>query len=334
MGRLIDRTSSRLLPRRWLASRFDPIFSDGLSRQWLRMNIEAYRRFRGIRPRDMTHLGLFSFSRGGSHLFQSSLHAVPCCFCFGEGSINIETDLNWRTFLCRGMYHFDSIQDKSLTSITHLVYNNNNSPVHLDRRDWREDEMSGYRRKWILVLRNPLRILLSQNATRKQKWRLTEEWACQFSDWFEKSRRRFLELLAHKPKDTLVVCIEKFAAGPGETLAEVASQLDLDAKQLARSVRPVEFFRLLGRTGEKPVVRDGVLTSPTRDLPVGGWGGGFNPLVEPDPDRLYRDDLAANIPKEILIVLKARLGNAVVEYFMNDRAHRFTDRPATSLLEL
>jgi hypothetical protein len=45
------------------------------------------------------HVGMFAFSRGGSHLFESQFHLARCCFCFGEGNLDFRSDINWRTFL-------------------------------------------------------------------------------------------------------------------------------------------------------------------------------------------------------------------------------------------
>ena len=326
------RIWSRLAGRTWLTPRFDPIFKDGPSLAWLQMNFDAFRRFRGIRPRDLTHVGLFAFSRGGSHLFESQFHTLRCGFCFGEGSLDFRTDLNWRTFLCRGMYRADSIQDKSARDMTHLFYICNNAPVHLAKSQWTAQGAQDYRRKWVLIMRNPLRILMSQQATGKQKWRVTQETAEAFMDGFERSRATFREQCERFPDDVAVVSIEQFAAKPEAVLEAVCSQLGIPRDMVSGRPKPEEFFRRLGRTGEHPVVQGGYLKSPTRPISVLGWGGGFNPVAPVNPDRLYERDIAASLTADVLETVRRRIGPRAFDLYMSDREHRFAGMTASELL--
>jgi hypothetical protein len=328
------RLWSRLTGRTWLRPGFDPVFEDGLNFAWLRMNVDAYRRFHGVVPRDLTHVGMFAFSRGGSHLIESQFHLARCCFCFGEGSLDFRYDMNWRTFLCRGMYRTDSIQDKTACELTHLFYNCNSGPAHLDKEQWQERGSADYRRKWVLVLRNPLRILLSQHATGKKKWSLANASASKFLDWFERARAKFRDLLEKCPKNTHIISVEKFVAAPGPTLAEAAVHLEIDPDVVASRPMPIEFFRRLGRSGEVPILRGGYLRSPTRERAVMGWGGAFNPLAPLDVDRLYSEDLVAGLPADIRELFRRRLGARAMEFYMSDREHRFADVNTNNLLWL
>jgi hypothetical protein len=332
-GALTLRIWSRLAGRTWLTPDFDPIFKDGPSLAWLQSNADAFRRYRGIRPIELTHVGLFAFPRGGSHLFESQFHTLRCGFCFGEGSLDFRTDLNWRTFLCRGMYRTDSIQDKSGRDLTHLFYTCNNAPIHLEKSQWTMQAAQEYRRKWVLILRNPLRILMSQQATGKQKWRVTPDSAAAFADGFERSRAEFRKLREQSPDDVDVLSVEQFAAQPESVLDSVWSRLGVPRDMVASRPKPREFFRRLGRTGERPVERDGYLKSPTRPISVQGWGGGFNPIAPLNPERLFNQDIAASLSSDVLQAVRGRIGSRAFDLYMSDREHRFAKMTANELLQ-
>lgn len=329
----LHRALNRPLARFWLGSRFDPIFVDGPSLQWVRMNAEAFRRFRPVDPHEFTHVGMFSFSRAGSHLLESQFHYVSSCFCFGEAHLNIQTDLNWRTFLCRGMYRTDSIQDKKIGDLTHFFYNCNKSPIYLDHPQW-DPDLTEFKRKWVLVLRNPLRILLSREATRKKKWLFSEQGADKFFTWFERARTRFIDLLDRRPDDVCVISIEQFVDNADTVMDAAAEKIGLCADLVRSRPNAREFFKIVNRTGEKPVVRNGYLSSPTRKIAIRGWGGEFNPLLNINPDRLYAHDIAASIPAEILRLARLRLGERAFEFYMSDREHRFEKVKANDLLRM
>jgi len=330
----VHRALNRPLAQYWLTARFDPIFWDGPSLQWLRLNALARYRFGRIDPRRFTHVGMFSFSRAGSHLFESQFHYIASCFCFGEAHLEFRTDLNWRTFLCRGMYRTDSMQDKRAADLTHLFYNCNKKPVYLDDAQWDAADLPDYRRQWVLVMRNPLRVLLSRAATGKKKWALTESAADEFFVWFEKARRHFAMLIDRRPDDTHVVSVEQFVADPDAILGDLAGRIGLEARLVKARPNARAFFRTVSRTGETPVEREGYLSSPTRPIKIEGWGGEFNPLLSIDPDRLYRHSVADAIPAGILQLAKSRLGPRAFDFYMSDRDHRFANLRATDLLEL
>jgi hypothetical protein len=330
----LSRKWTWLAGRTWFTPRFDPIFEDGPSLAWLKTNVDAFRRFRGIRPRELTHIGLFAFSRGGSHLFESQFHTLQCGFCFGEGSLDFRTDLNWRTFLCRGMYRTDSIQSKSACDMTHLFYNcNNGAHVHLAKSQWTLQAAQEYHRKWILILRNPLRILMSRQARGKQKWRVTSDYAAAFVDGFERSRAEFRKLRERVPDDVDVLSVEQFAARPETVMNSVCSRLGIAADIVAGRPKPQEFFRRLGRTGERPVERDGYLKSPTWPIAVQGWGGRFNPIAPLNPDRLFKQDIAASLSNDALHAVRDRIGPRAFDLYMSDRDHRFAGMTAEDLLQ-
>ncbi len=328
----LHRALNRPLARYWLTERFDPVYADGPNLQWLRMNAQAWRRFRHVQAPDFTHVGMFSFSRAGSHLFESQFHYIPSCFCFGEARLDFRSDLNWRTFLCRGMYRTDSIQDKQAASLTHLFYNCNKRPDYLDDPQWSAEDLAGYRRKWVLVARNPLRVLLSRAATGKKKWVLTPEAADELFDWYRKASRKFLDLLDRRPSDTEVVSVEQFVTDPERNLSALAQSLGIAQGDVASRPKAKTFFRHISRTGEVPVVREGKLVSPTRPITIEGWGGEFNPLLEIDPSRLYRHVLADELPNDILAVARTRLGETAFDFYLNDHQHRFVGVKAADLL--
>jgi hypothetical protein len=332
-GSWVRRKWSGLAGRTWFTPRFDPIFEDGPSLAWLQSNLDAFRRFRGIRPRELTHVGLFAFPRGGSHLFESQFHTFRCGFCFGEGSLDFRRDLNWRTFLCRGMYRTDSIQSKSACEVTHLFYTCNNAPVHLAKSQWTVQAAQEYRRKWVLILRNPLRILMSQQATGKQKWRVTAESAEAFVDGFERSRAAFRKLREQRPDDVDVLSVEQFAAQPDTVLSSLCPRLGVPPGMVAGRPKPQEFFCRLGRTGERPVKHDGYLKSPTLPIAVQGWGGGFNPIAPLNPDRLFDEDISASLSGDVLQVVRGRIGPKAFDLYMSDRDHRFAGMTANDLLQ-
>jgi hypothetical protein len=165
-----------------------------------------------------------------------------------------------------------------------------------------------YRRKWVLIMRNPLRILMSQQTTGKRKWRVTQESAEAFMDGFERSRATFRERCERFPGAVAVVSIEQFAAKPEAVLEAVCSQLGIPLDVVSGRPKPEEFLRRLSRTGERPVVQGDYLKSPTRPISVLGWGGGFNPIAPLNPDRLYERDTAASLTADVLEMVRRRIG--------------------------
>jgi hypothetical protein len=191
-----------------------------------------------------------------------------------------------------------------------------------------------YRRKWICLLRNPLRILLSRQATGKQKWQWSEQMVSDLFNWYEKARKRFIELLEHRPDDVKIVSVEQFAATPDGVLSDVCRCIGLDARLVASRPGPRTFFKTISRTGETPVVRNGRFASPTRDIFIQGWGGEFNPLYEVDAERLYRHDIVAEMPADLLRLARSRLGERAFEFYVGDKEHRFAGVGAEDLLRL
>jgi hypothetical protein len=183
-------------------------------------------------------------------------------------------------------------------------------------------------------MRNPLRVLMSRQATKKKKWQWSEASTAEFFDWFDKARAVFRDLIERRPDDALVVSIEQFVGDPQRVLLDVANRIGLDAALVHSRPGAREFFRRIGRTGERPVLRGGYLASPSRDITIKGWGGDFNPLLDIDPDRLYRHDIAAAMPPEVLRLARERLGDRAFDFYLSDWAHRFAGIRAADLLQV
>jgi hypothetical protein len=281
----------------------------------------------------MTHVGLFSLARGASHLIEGQLHLLDCAYCFNEGLAD-PADVNWRTFLWRGMYGPDSVQDKRGAHLTHLVYNLNNIPAYLGHHRWSMTESQVFRRRWILSLRNPMRILLSRENTGKKKWRLDDDKVAQFFTWFNIARQAFRTLMQWRPDDTFIISVEKYAAAPTKEFGRIAGAIGVAQPWISSRRVPEQFFRVMGRTGEQPVVRDGYLASPTRDVRIQGWGGSFNPLAAVSPERLYAHDLARDVRPETLAIARNYLGAQALEFYLTDVQHRYEGIQDHELLDL
>jgi hypothetical protein len=232
------------------------------------------------------------------------------------------------------MYGPDSMQDKRGVELTHLVYNLNNISAYLGHYRWAMTGSQIFRRKWILSLRNPMRVLLSRAAAGKNKWRLADDEVAEFFAWFNAARQVFRTLLLRRPDDTCVVSVEKFAAAPADELGRIAGAIGIAQSCVTARRLPEQFFLAMGRTGERPVVRDGYLASPTRDIRIQGWGGGFNPLIAISPERLYVRDLTQTFRSEILAIARSYIGAHALEFYLTDIQHRYENIQAHDLLDL
>ena len=136
---LFVRGVHNFFPHSNLSPRFDPLFTDGLSRRQIQTNWFARTKFRNFRPHRVAHVGVIADSRGGSHLLQSRFHYLRCAFCFGEGfAPEWPRAFNFLAFLLRGVFGVNSLQSKNGRDITHLFYllNNESFPIS---RPWQTD---------------------------------------------------------------------------------------------------------------------------------------------------------------------------------------------------
>ena len=317
---LLVRAAHKLLPHASLSPRFDPVFNDGPSLRQFRANWSAWRAFRGFRPERAVHVGVIADSRGGSHLVQSQFHYLPGGFCFGEGfTPHSPRALNFRAFLLRGEFGVNSLQSKRGRDISHLFYLLNNQSFPASPA-WRADNPMPWPRIWLFLFRNPLRCLLSMDASGKAKWKLTADFA---GDFLEKFRQRLLlsaGMERDAPDRVRSLCYERFVQQPGAMVEDICQFIGIDAGERAT---PQAFFRRLQRCGSAPQPRGGYLASPLTGERIEGSGGGFNPLSPIDPARAFTPPLKDAFPGEFHAPAAARLGQALFDLCMTER--RSTD---------
>ncbi len=327
---LLDRASSRIAPRLWLSSRYDPILLDGPRRRTLAVNRTARRRFRNVEPRRLTQVGLFAFARGGSHLMESQLHFLEPCFCFGEG-IRDFRDVTWRTFLLRGAFGFDSMQEKSGERLTHLVYNaNSRSAWRLPT--WDPEAHCDLSRYWVFVSRNPFRVLASMANTGKDKWALTADNAADFLHYFRSLTAHFRRLRDTVPDRTVVLSVERFFLRRDMHFVGLCERLGLPRQAVAEAPDPHAFFGRVFRCGSRPVLRDGYLASPKTGARICGRGGGFNPIADVDVARLFSE--VRDLPDDVIGLAREILGDEAVAFYLDDPPHRYETLDDDRLLDL
>lgn len=327
---LVDRALSRLLPELHLTSRFDPIFLDGPRPHLLRANLAAHRRFHGIDARGLTQVGLFAFARGGSHLIGAQLHYPAPCFCLDEGILDFH-DVNWRTFLLRGIFGIDSVQEKSGSALTHLIYMGN-SPTAYRLSAWNPIEHSDLTRYWVFVTRNPFRILRSRAATHKEKWELTVSNASDVFLHFRSMTEHFRKLRRTIPDRTIAVSVESFFLNHEARFKRLCEQIGLPPRSVVEAPQPVDFFKKVVRCASEPVLEGAYLVSPKSGQKVLARGGGFNPILPIEIPRLFSS--VEKLPDEIVKSARQILGDTAVEFYLNDSPHRYQNLDDDWLLDL
>ena len=320
---LLTDVLCRLFPNGHLSPRFDPLFADGLTREWLEANRAAWRATCGLGRRDVAHVGVFSSSHGGSHVFTTQFHFLRSVFCFGE-SIHWVDPSRWRfrTFLLRSTFAINGLQDKQISDVSHYLYNINGGRCPWPNR-WDARRAGSSQRYWILYLRNPLRTLLSLDATGKSKWRMTPD----FANSFFTSTRQRLEAGAMTrklcPSRFKLVLHEDFCQRSEQVLSEVCGFLGLDEESLSARPVPRDFFKRFARCGQPPVLEDGWLVSPVSGERIEGWGGRFNPNAPIKGEDAFAQKLAAALPPEILALARQAFGDRLTDFWLADEEHRY-----------
>lgn len=322
---LMTRVTGCLFPNTLLTPRYDPVFNDGLSLDWLKANWKAWRSFRVFDPDLTSKVGVFSYSRGGSHLFSTQFHYLKTAFCFGEGFARFDRNiLSFRAFLLRSTFFVNGLQDKNPSLLTHLVFNNNSGKA-LQSENWSADFEFPFDRYWIYYLRNPMRTLISLNNTGKEKWRLTNDFAKNFCLNVMDDIKRIC-VLKNKFTDKVKVIIhEKFCQQPDDIFKKTCMFLNIPDEVVKERYLPTEFFKKFFRCGSTPVLEDDWLVSSVSGETIKGWGGNFNPVEPISTERAYSANIKQEIPGDILAIIKKVIGVHRFDIWIDDVTHRFED---------
>ena len=320
---LVVRGLGRLLPNASLTPRFDPFFSDGLNRRLVGENWSAFITFRGFQPDKVAHVGVIADSRGGSHLVCAQFHFLRNAFCFGEGFAPMSRQsYNFRSFLLRGMFGVNSLQDKTGTEITHLFYLLNDNSF-ASNPGWQAENVSKWQRYWLFVFRNPLRTLLSMQRANKPRWQLTSELVDEFLRYFTERLLKSRVMEDMLPDRVISICYEQFLHDPEETISNCCNFVGVDPTCLKDETPARTCFKTFVRCGSRPIEQDGYLVSPISGERILGAGGGFNPLAPIDCERGFSASLESAFPHEIRKVAQASLGQTLFDILMADEDHRF-----------
>ena len=339
MARLASRAYWKLtqlvLPHFY--TRWDPIFEKRALRLWAKENLSAYKRFRHLPLNKVKHCLIYSYPRGGSHIFASQFHYLPCAFTFGEGfaqPLDVPAARSYRSFLLRSIFGADGLQDKKGSEITHVFYLLNGWISY----DYPEFSLGNERNEnyRIYYFRNPFRILCSMQHAADQgktKWNVTDRFFAEFI-------ARYSQLLTVAWQDALtaptraaIVFHEVFCAHPSMVLGEVSRFVGLSQDCMARRENPSAFFKRTFGTEQAPALKDGRLTGADDGHVLGG-SGQFNPLEEVTVQRTMSGSLSRVLTPERFVFACEMFSMELAEFWRDDSAEIYLSMSENALIDL
>ncbi len=262
--------------------------------------------------------GIYAQARGGTNFIAAALHYHPQIFAVNEHQFDYKRRLS-AVFGEGSVFRADGRQDKQIDQIRVVLYNKMQEfdPVMWDPRS---DFPVGSR--FIVYVRNPVRVHLSRESYRRRHKPRRVEWV--------DSRENFLRLLSETKEilqtheilgtryASLLLTHEYFCCRHDDALSRVYQFLGLDPLPPAN---PRNFLKQCGRCGRDFTVieRDQQqwLACPRHLRPVMGCGR-FNPLRPLDRDGVLdaswkeSADVAA-----MMTEVRRVLGDRLADYFWN-----------------
>ncbi len=262
--------------------------------------------------------GIYAQARGGTNFIAAALHYHSQIFAVNEHQFDYRRRLS-AVFDKGSVFRADGRQDKRIDQIRVVVFNKMQEfdPVLWDPHS---EFPSGSR--FIVYLRNPVRVHLSRESYRRRHKPRRVEWV--------DTRENFLRLLSETREifethrllqvryHSLLMTHEYFCCRHEAALSRVHEFLGLQPQAPAN---PREFLKHCGKCGRDLVVieQEGQqwLGCPRHARPVMGCGR-FNPLRPIDRDGIL-DESWKESPDVGSMMSEVRrvLGDAVADYFWN-----------------
>jgi hypothetical protein len=260
--------------------------------------------------------GIYAQARGGTNFIAAALHYHPHIFAVNEHQFDYQRRL-LSIFDKGSVYRADGRQDKQIDQIRMVVYNKMQEfdPVLWDPRS---DFPAGTR--FIIYLRNPVRVHQSRESYRQKHKPRRVEWA--------DSRENFLRLLSETREilathetlraryPSMVITHEYFCSRHETALPQVHEFLGL---QPLPAGNPRDLLKRCGKCGRdlQVVDQDGQqwLACPKHVRPVMGCGR-FNPLRPIDRKGVLDESWkAAPEIGPMMSEVRRVLGDTLADYF-------------------
>jgi hypothetical protein len=277
--------------------------------------------------------GIYAQARGGTNFVATALHYHPKIFAVNEHQFDYRRRLI--AMLDEGsVFRADGRQDKQIEQIELVLFNKMQEfdPVLWDpRSDFPADS------RFIVYLRNPVRIHQSRESYRRRHKPGRVEWA-DTRENFSRVLGETQEILeAHRilqsQYSSLLMTHEHFCCAYERAVPQIHEFLGLEPLPPAN---PRDFLKHCGRCGRDFTVieQDGQqwLACPRHGRPVMGCGR-FNPLRPLDLAGVL-DESWKEAPQATLLMAEVRrvLGDALADYFWNgDYLANLTDSDARAL---
>jgi hypothetical protein len=262
--------------------------------------------------------GIYAQARGGTNFIAAALHYHPQIFAVNEHQFEYRRQIS-AVFDEGSVFRADGRQDKRIDEIRIVLYNKMQEfdPVLWDPRS---EFPAGSR--FIVYLRNPVRVHLSRESYRRLHKPRRVEWV--------DTRKNFSTLLAETQEilqahqllrtryPSLLMTHEYFCCQHERALPQVHEFLGLEPMTPAN---PRDFLKHCGKCGRDFAVieqdRQQWLACPRHGRPVMGCGR-FNPLRALDRDGVLDESWKA-LPDARLMMSEIRrmLGDALADYFWN-----------------
>jgi hypothetical protein len=262
--------------------------------------------------------GIYAQARGGTNFIAAALHYHPEIFAVNEHQFEYKRRLS-AVFGEGSVFRADGRQDKRIDQIRIVLYNKMQEfdPVLWDPRS---EFPAGSR--FIVYLRNPVRVHLSRESYRRRHKPRRVEWV--------DTRENFLRLLSETQEilethellrtryPSLLMTHEYFCCEHQSALPQVHEFLGLQPMPPAN---PRDFLKHCGKCGRDFTVleqdKQQWLACPRHGRPVMGCGR-FNPLRPLDRDGVL-DESWKESPDVGVMMSEVRrvLGDRLADYFWN-----------------
>jgi hypothetical protein len=262
--------------------------------------------------------GIYAQARGGTNFIAAALHSHPQIFAVNEHQFEYRRRLS-AVFNEGSVFRADGRQEKRIDQIRIVLYNKMQEfdPVLWDPRS---EFPAGSR--FIVYLRNPVRVHLSRESYRRRHKPRRVEWV--------DTRENFLRLLSETQEilethellrtryPSLLMTHEYFCCQHESALPQVHEFLGL---QPIPPGKPRDFLKHCGKCGRDFTViqqeQQQWLACPRHGRPVMGCGR-FNPLRPLDRDGIL-DESWKESPDVSAMMSEVRrvLGDGLADYFWN-----------------
>ena len=307
------RVLNKVFPFQSLTPRFDPVFDGNLNFNYLNFLFKCLKNSSDINYKKLRRIIFVSSARGGSHLFSSLFHNIENCFCFDEAFTNLDFKaINGRSYMLRGMYGINSLQNKRIKEIENICYLIHGYKI-LEAQNYIE-KINFERDVIIYIFRNPLRTIISRVKSKKIKWQSLQSTELFLSEFLQNLREYKLQKKKSEYKVQAII-LEHFIANLDYELIKLFNFIWENSELQLKSRIPYdEFFQKFIFCNSKPIIQNKYFTSVITSEKIAG-SGSFNPLLIPNKERL--SNFSINLDKETEKLCKDKLGDELYDLFLN-----------------